>query len=77
MLHLKPLGVEVFISKSQSDQLDSYWNNYDLMLWKKTHSGFFNVKGLFRKNSWGIVEKFSMTNDGTWVLPKKYVRYLK
>ena len=47
------------------------------MLWKKNHSGFFNVKGLFRKNSWGIVEKFSMTNDGTWVLPKKYVRYLK
>ena len=77
MLYLKPLGVEVFISKVKSNDIDAYWNNYDLMLWKKNQSGFFNVKGLFRNNSWGIVEKFSINNDGTWVLPKKYVRHFR
>jgi len=77
MLHLNPLGVEVFINKSKSKTLDPYWDNYDLIIWKKDSSGFTSIKGMFRKNAWGIAERISVSNKGTWVLPKKYVRHFK
>jgi hypothetical protein len=77
MLHLNPLGVEVFINKSKSNTLDPYWDNYDLIIWKKDSSGFTSIKGMFRKNAWGIAERISVSNKGTWVLPKKYVRHFK
>jgi hypothetical protein len=32
---------------------------------------------MFRKDAWGVAEKFSVSNKGTWVLPKKYVKYFK
>lgn len=77
MLHLNPLGVEVLIDKLKTTNIDSYWENYDFILWRKDSSGYSSIKGLFRKNAWGVAEKFSITNNGTWVLPKKYVRYFK
>lgn len=77
MLHLNPLGVEVLIDRLKETNIDPYWENYDFILWKKDSSGYSSIKGLFRKDAWGVAEKFSITNDGTWVLPKKYVRYFK
>ena len=77
MLHLNPLGVEIFIDKASSTNFASHWDNYDLILWKKDHQGFTNVRGMFRDNAWGIAERISVTNNGTWVLPKKYVKYFK
>jgi hypothetical protein len=77
MLHLNTLGVEVFINKSKSFNTDPYWDNYDLVIWHKDNGGFSNIKGMFRKNAWGIAEKISVNKDGIWILPKKYVRYLK
>lgn len=75
MLKLNELGVNLFIKRAKD--LYSYWDNYDLIIWKKDSSGFTNVKGLFRKNSWGIAEKVSINNNGVWELPKKYVKYFK
>lgn len=77
MLHLNPLGVEVLIDRLKETNIDPYWENYDFILWKKDSSGYSSIKGLFRKDAWGVAEKFSITNNGTWVLPKKYVRYFK
>jgi hypothetical protein len=77
MLHLNPQGVEVFINRSQSVTMDPHWINYDLVIWKKNHSGYTNTKGMFRKDSWGLAEKFSVNDKGTWVLPKKYVKYFR
>ena len=77
MLHLNTQGVEVFIKRSKSNTVEPFWDNYDLVVWKKDSSGFTNFKGMFRKNSWGITEKFSVNDKGTWVLPKKYVKYFK
>jgi hypothetical protein len=77
MLYLNPLGVEVFIRKSTSKTIDSFWDNYDLIIWKKNINGYTNKKGMYRKNSWGIAEKFSVNNNGTWKLPKQYVKYFK
>lgn len=77
MLHLNPQGVEVFINRSQSVNMDPHWNNYDLIVWKQDNSGYTNTKGMFRKNKWGIIEKFLVNEKGTWVLPNKYVKYFK
>lgn len=56
---------------------ESYWDNYDLVIWKKDNNGFTNVKGLFRKDNWGVSEKISVDQNGMWRLPKKYVRHFK
>jgi hypothetical protein len=77
MLYLSPLGVEIFIKRSNSKNMDPHWDNYDLVIWKKNSNGFTNIKGMFRKNSWGIADRVSVDNQGTWKLPKHYVKYFK
>ena len=75
MLKLNELGVELFIKRAKD--ISPYWDNYVLIIWRKDPSGFTNIKGLFRNNSWGITEKVSVNSTGVWELPKKYVRYFK
>lgn len=77
MLNLNVLGVEIFINKSNEKALDSFWNNYDLIIWKKNANGYTNIKGMFRKDNWGTAETISADNNGIWKLPKKYVKYFK
>lgn len=76
MLNLTELGVEVFIKRSNSKNVQSFWNNYSLVIWKKNNSGFTNKNGLF-KNGWGVSEKFDISNEGVWELPVKYVKIFK
>lgn len=77
MLYLNEDGVEVFISRYKSNNRESYWDNYDLVLWNKTPNGFSHAKGLFRKNAWGMFERFQVNSRGLWVLPKKYVKHFR
>ncbi len=77
MLNLTLKGVDIFIKKSQTNKQETYWNNYDLIIWHKNSDGFFNKQGIFRKDQWGIAETISVDNDGIWKLPTKYVRYFK
>ena len=77
MLNLTEQGVEVFIKRLQGASLYAYWDNYDLIIWRKTPIGFANIMGLFKKDAWGVHERIIISNDGTWKLPKKYVRHFK
>jgi len=77
MLHLNLLGVDVFIKKANSAKLNPYWENYDLIIWKKNNNGYTNQKGMFRKNSWGVADRVSVENNGIWKLPTQYVKYFK
>ena len=77
MLCLTEKGVEVFIKRYNNKHQKSFWDNYDLLIWNKNHSGYTNVNGLFKDNSWGTVDKISISNQGTWKLSKKYVKYFK
>ena len=77
MLHLTEKGVEVFIKKFQSKIQHSFWNNYDLVIWKKDIGGYTDVKGMYRKDAWGKAEKISVSREGIWKLPKQYVKYFK
>jgi len=77
MLHLTLKGVEIFIERSKTKSQESYWDNYDLMIWKKDSGGFSSVKGMFRKDSWGIADRISVNEQGVWKLPAKYVKHFK
>ena len=76
MLNLTELGVEIFIKRSNSKAVKSFWDNYSLVVWKKNNSGFTNKNGLF-KNEWCIAEKFAINNDVLWKLPSQYVKNFK
>jgi hypothetical protein len=75
MLNLTELGVEVFIKKASN--IVPYWDNYDLVIWKKDINGFTNIKGIFKQNTWGTAERISVNNNGIWKLPTKYVKHFK
>ena len=75
MLNLTELGVEVFIKKAKS--ITPFWDNYDLVIWKKDINGFTNVKGMFKENTWGTAERISVDSNGIWKLPKKHVKHFK
>lgn len=77
MLNLTLKGVDVFIKKSQTKTQESFWSNYDLVIWKKDKGGYTNVKGLYRKDQWGVAEKISVDKNGIWKLPFKYVKHFK
>lgn len=77
MLNLTLKGVEVFIERSKTNKQESYWDNYDLLIWKENPGGFTSVKGMFRKDSWGITERVPVNEQGIWKLPVKYVKHFK
>ncbi len=77
MLNLTLKGVEVFMKRSQKNNQESYWENYDLLIWKQNPGGFTSKDGMFRKNKWGIAERITVNQEGTWKLPAKYVKYFK
>lgn len=77
MLKLNHRGVEVFIKRYNTDNQESFWNNYNLFIWKKNPGGFTNKNGIFRNNTWGIAEVIPVSDTGLWNLPKKYVKYFK
>lgn len=77
MLHLNEKGVDLLRKKATNNSLDIFWDNYDLIFWKKNSTGFSDKKGMFRKGTWGIATRLKMTQNGIWILSKKYVKYFK
>jgi hypothetical protein len=76
MLSLILRGVEIFINRSKTKTQEAFWNNYDLIIWKRNASGFTNKDGMFR-DEWGLAEKITVNEQGIWKLPKGYVKYFK
>jgi hypothetical protein len=77
VLNLTLKGVEVFMERSRTKSQESFWENYDLLIWKQSAGGFTDTKGMFRKDKWGVAERISVNENGIWKLPVKYVRHFK
>jgi hypothetical protein len=77
MIILTHKGVEVFINKFKNANQHSYWDNYDLIIWKKNSNGYTSIKGSFQENSWGISDRVSVNSQGLWKISSKYVKYFK
>ena len=65
------------MKRYRSNLQESFWENYDLVIWNKNNNGFTNIKGLFRNNTWGLMDKISINDQGIWKLSKKYVKYFR
>ena len=48
-----------------------------LLIWKETPGGFTHIKGMFRKDQWGVAERIAANEQGIWKLPIKYVKHFK
>lgn len=77
MISLTQKGVDVFISRYKTTNQNSYWENYDLVIWKKNINGYTSIRGLFQDNSWGIADRVSVNHNGIWKISSKYVKYFK
>lgn len=77
MLHLNEEGVEVLKLRYENNYRELYWDNYDVVLWNKNPNGFNSIKGLFRKDSWGLAQKISINNNGMWEFPRSYVKHFR
>ncbi len=77
MLYLSEHGVEILRKKISNKDIETYWENYTFIIWKKDKGGYSNTKGVFRNNSWGIADKIPISFKGNWILPLKYVKYFK
>jgi hypothetical protein len=77
VLNLTLKGVEIFIDRLRTSKEEAFWNNYDLVIWKKDNSGYSDVKGIYRNDAWGKAEKISVNSEGIWKLPNKYVKHFK
>jgi len=77
MLYLYEKGIEILRKKISNKNTDTYWDNYDFIIWKKNNGGFSSAKGVYRNNNWGIADEYSVSSKGTWELPLKYVRHFK
>jgi hypothetical protein len=77
MLHLYENGVEILRKKISNKSIETYWDNYNFIIWKKDIGGYSNTNGVFRNDNWGIASIIPVSKEGTWVLPPKYVKYFK
>lgn len=77
MLNLNVTGVDVFIKKTQYENIKTFWDNYDLIIWQKNTGGYTDPNGMYYNNAWGIVKRVSTNRNGIWKIPIKYVRYFK
>jgi hypothetical protein len=55
-------------------QKNAFWDKWDIVVWNRNHNGATNKNGLFRNGVWGIANRFTLNEDGTWRIPDKYVR---
>ena len=77
MLSLTEHGVEIFIKRFNNKSQESFWDNYNLIIWKQNPGGYTNINGMYRNNSWGMAHKVAINEKGIWTLSKKYVKYFK
>lgn len=62
-----------FVDKNKSKGF--FWDGYTLIKWTPGHNGYMEKNGMYRNGQWGYATKFRMTNQGTWKLSDKYVKF--
>ncbi len=67
MLNLNLRGVEVFINRSKTKTQESFWNNYELIIWKKNSAGYTDTSST----------SFGGTVGGAGLVQKAYDRLLE
>jgi hypothetical protein len=48
---------------------DTWWENYDMIIWTHNPSGWSKKNGKFRNGKWGTAKRVVVNNDGLWKVP--------
>lgn len=48
---------------------NAWWENYDLIVWTSTHTGWSKKNGRFHNDQWGTAKRIVVNNDGLWKVP--------
>lgn len=48
---------------------NAWWENYDLIVWTPTHTGWSKKNGRFHDGQWGTAKRIVVNNDGLWKVP--------
>jgi hypothetical protein len=56
---------ENFVRKTPN----TWWENYDIVIWNPSPGGWSKKNGRFHNNQWGIAKRIVVTNDGLWKVP--------
>lgn len=48
---------------------NTWWENYDIVIWTPTHTGWSKKNGKFHKGQWGIAKRVAVNNSGFWKVP--------
>jgi hypothetical protein len=46
-----------------------WWENYDIIIWQSTNSGWSKTNGKFHNNQWGTAKRVVVNNNGLWKVP--------
>jgi len=56
---------ELFVKTNKN----SWWENYDIILWRQNPGAWSKKNGLMRDGKWGIAKRIKISNEGTWSIP--------
>jgi hypothetical protein len=49
--------------------INSWWDNYDIIIWKESPGAWSKKSGLIKNGKWGIAKRIPISNDGNWRIP--------
>ena len=60
-----------FVDKRKKEGF--FWDGWTIVKWSPGHNGYTEINGMFKNGKWGYVNRYQLTNKGTWWVPSKYV----
>lgn len=46
-----------------------WWENYDIVIWTPTYTGWSKKNGKFHNGQWGIAKRVAVNTSGLWKVP--------
>lgn len=58
--------------ESKINGSETFWEDENIVVFDSSVDGYLRVDGMFRNGNWGIRVVINMTDDGKYVIPRKY-----
>lgn len=55
--------------KFVSNTPNTWWENYDMVIWTYNPAGWSKNNGKFHNGKWGTAKRIVVNNDGLWKVP--------
>jgi hypothetical protein len=72
------MRISLEVAEQKVPTLDNvFWNGYDIVIFDPKIDGYMNNNGIFYNGVWGVSYIIYLSENGDWVIPKKYERFFK